>query len=70
VTTVQATKEQEKVSAWHFFYSLDMAIACLISYVIITQVIAPFVGKGDVFLGGMWATVATVFSSGRPMPRP
>ena len=46
---------------WDFFYGLDMAIACLISYSISISVLSPFVGKDDVFLGGMWATVATVF---------
>jgi uncharacterized membrane protein YgaE (UPF0421/DUF939 family) len=38
-----------------------MAIACAISYWIITYGLAPFVNKDDDLLGGMWATVATVF---------
>jgi uncharacterized membrane protein YccC len=38
-----------------------MAIACLISYVISTSVLSPFVDKPDALLGGMWASVATVF---------
>jgi uncharacterized membrane protein YgaE (UPF0421/DUF939 family) len=38
-----------------------MAIACLISYSIITYVLSPLVVRPDVLLGGMWATVATVF---------
>jgi uncharacterized membrane protein YgaE (UPF0421/DUF939 family) len=61
VATVQATRGQEKLSTWDFFYALDMAIACLISYSIITYVLAPFVVTPDALLGGMWATVATVF---------
>jgi uncharacterized membrane protein YccC len=52
---------QEKLSAWDFFYALDMAIACLVSYSIITVVLSPIVATPDAFLGGMWATVATVF---------
>lgn len=31
VATVQAIRGQEKLSAWDFFYALDMAIAYLIS---------------------------------------
>jgi hypothetical protein len=46
---------------WDFFYALDMAVACLISYSVITYVLAPFVAAPDALLGGMWATVATVF---------
>jgi uncharacterized membrane protein YgaE (UPF0421/DUF939 family) len=61
VATVQAVRGQDKLSAWDFFYALDMAIACLISYSIITYVLSPFVATPDAFLGGMWATVATVF---------
>jgi uncharacterized membrane protein YgaE (UPF0421/DUF939 family) len=61
VPTVQAIRGQEKLSTWDFFYALDMAIACLISYAISTSVLSPFVDKPDALLGGMWATVATVF---------
>ena len=38
-----------------------MAIACTITYAIITRVLATFVDKSDDLLGGMWAVVATVF---------
>jgi uncharacterized membrane protein YgaE (UPF0421/DUF939 family) len=38
-----------------------MAIACFISYSLITYVLSPFVATPDAFLGGMWATVATIF---------
>ena len=61
MTAVQAIPGQEKLSAWDFFYALDMALACLISFSIVTYVLSPFVDKRDVFLGGMWATFATVF---------
>jgi uncharacterized membrane protein len=46
---------------WDFFYALDMALACLFSYSIVTYVLSPFVDMRDVFLGGMWTTFATVF---------
>jgi uncharacterized membrane protein YgaE (UPF0421/DUF939 family) len=61
VATVQAIRGQDKLSVWDFFYALDMALACLISYSISTYVLSPFVDKPDALLGGMWATVATVF---------
>jgi uncharacterized membrane protein YccC len=61
VATAQAIRGREKLSPWDFFYGLDMAIACLISYSIITYVLSPFVDRPDALLGGMWATVATVF---------
>jgi uncharacterized membrane protein YccC len=61
VATVQAIRAQETSSAWDFFYALDMALACLLSYSIITYVLSPLVDRPDALLGGMWATVATVF---------
>jgi uncharacterized membrane protein YccC len=51
----------ERLSSWDFFYALDMALACLISYAISTYALSRFVGKPDDFLAGMWATVATMF---------
>jgi uncharacterized membrane protein YccC len=58
---VQAERGPGKLSTWDFFYALDLAIACLISYSIVTQVLAPFFGTPDALLGGMWAAVATMF---------
>ena len=51
----------EKLSTWDFFYALDMAIAYLISYWVVTFILSPLVDPADALLGGMWATVATVF---------
>ena len=50
-----------RLTAWEAFYALDMAIACLISYVIIAQFLVRFVDEPATLLGGMWAVVATVF---------
>jgi uncharacterized membrane protein YccC len=61
VATEQAIRGQEKLSTWDIFYALDMAIACFISYSLITYVLSPLVASPDAFLGGMWATVATIF---------
>ena len=61
MAAVQAIRARETSSAWDFFYALDMALACLISYSVMTYVLTPFVDRPDALLGGMWATVATVF---------
>jgi uncharacterized membrane protein YgaE (UPF0421/DUF939 family) len=58
---VQEIRGQGKLASWDFFYALDMAVACFISYSLITYVLAPLVARPDAFLGGMWATVATIF---------
>src|SRR5271166_4309054 len=51
----------DKLTAWDVVYSLNMAIACLITYWIITYLLAGFVDQASDFLGGMWAVVAVVF---------
>ena len=61
MATVQAIPARETTSTWDFFYALDMALACLISYSLTTRVLSPFVAEPDTLLGGMWATVATLF---------
>ena len=61
MATVQAIPARDTSSTWDFFYGLDMALACLISYSITTRVLSHFVAEPDTLLGGMWATVATVF---------
>jgi len=50
-----------KLSSWDVVYALNMAIACLITYWIITHTLSRFVDESSDFLGGMWAVVATVF---------
>ena len=42
-------------------YSIGMAVACVISYWIMTHVLNPLVGRDDELLGGMWAAVAAAF---------
>ena len=53
--------KQQRFSSGDMIYALEMAIACAISYWIITCGLAPLGNKADDFLGGMWAVVATVF---------
>jgi uncharacterized membrane protein YgaE (UPF0421/DUF939 family) len=51
----------KQLTPWHVAYAVFMAIACGISYTIITQILVQFVDRPDVLLGGMWAVVATTF---------
>jgi uncharacterized membrane protein YccC len=51
----------QKLSSWDVVYALNMGIACLITYWIITHILSRFVDQSSDFLGGMWAVVATVF---------
>ena len=50
-----------RLSSWDVVYALNMAIACLISYWIMTTILSRFVDRPSDFLGGMWAVAATVF---------
>src|SRR6202163_2188530 len=50
-----------KLSSWDVVHALNMAIACLITYWIMTHTLSRFVDESSDFLGGMWAVVATVF---------
>ena len=54
-------REQQKLSSGDVIYALAMAIACAISYWVMTHGLVPFVDRDSDFLGGMWAVVATVF---------
>jgi uncharacterized membrane protein YgaE (UPF0421/DUF939 family) len=54
-------EKDAKLSSWDVTYALNMAIACLITYWIMTHILSRFVDKPSDFLGGMWAVVATVF---------
>jgi uncharacterized membrane protein YgaE (UPF0421/DUF939 family) len=53
--------KRDKLSLWDVVYSLNMGIACLITYWIMTSLLAGFVDQADELLGGMWAVVAVVF---------
>ena len=52
---------QNTLSPWDLVYTVDMAIACLITYWIMTHVLSRLVDKPSDLLGGMWAVVAAVF---------
>src|SRR6516162_5523501 len=57
----QPSTKHGKLTAWDVVYSLNMAVACLITYWIITCLLSGFVDQAANFLGGMWAVVAVVF---------
>jgi uncharacterized membrane protein YccC len=50
-----------RLSAWSLIYSITMALACLVSFWIMTRLLNPIVAKDDDLLGGMWAAVAAAF---------
>jgi uncharacterized membrane protein YccC len=52
---------QSKLTRWDVIYSLNLGIACLVTYWTITVLLAPFVDPASDFLGGMWAVVAAIF---------
>jgi uncharacterized membrane protein YgaE (UPF0421/DUF939 family) len=47
--------------SWDVAYALNMAIACYITYWIMTRALSRVVDTPSDFLGGMWAVAATVF---------
>ena len=49
------------LSARNVGYSIAMAVACLISYLIMTNVLGSVVARDNDVLGGMWAAVAAAF---------
>src|SRR5215468_5752255 len=51
----------DTLTAWDVVYSLNIGVACLITYWIITQLIHGLVDQASNFLAGMWAVVAVVF---------
>jgi uncharacterized membrane protein YccC len=50
-----------KLTAWDVVHALNMAIACLVSYWIITLILSRSEERPADLLGGMWAVAATVF---------
>jgi uncharacterized membrane protein YccC len=51
----------KRPSAWDIVYSLAIALACIISYTVMTEILnAAVEGHADL-VGGMWAAVSTAF---------
>src|SRR5712675_1827447 len=53
--------KDQKLSSWDVIHALNMAIACLITYWIVTHILSRLVDEPSDLLGGMWAVAATVF---------
>jgi uncharacterized membrane protein YccC len=51
----------KKPSAWEIAYSIAMALACLSSYALMTELLNGIVGERAHLVGGMWAAVSTAF---------
>lgn len=51
----------ERLSPWDAAYAVDMAIACLITYWIMTSVLSRFVGENPGPVGVLWAVISTAF---------
>ena len=52
---------RSRVTSWDAAFAAGVAAACLLSYEVITILMADVVSRGNDFLGGMWTVVATVF---------
>jgi uncharacterized membrane protein YccC len=50
-----------RLSSWDVVYAFNMAIACLVSYWLMTHILSRSVDGPTDFLGGMWAVAATAF---------
>jgi diacylglycerol kinase len=51
----------EKPSAWDIVHAIAMAIACLVSYTVMTELLNVAVEGHSDLVGGMWAAIATAF---------
>src|ERR1700691_2276688 len=51
----------KKLTTWEIFHSVDMAVACAISYALSTQLLIRFVDEATMVLGGLFGVIATVF---------
>ena len=51
----------KKPSAWDVVHSVSMALACLVSYAIMTRLLNDVVEGHSDLVSGMWAAVSTAF---------
>jgi uncharacterized membrane protein YccC len=51
----------KKPTAWEIVYSIAMALACLSSYAVMTELLNAVVEEHSHLVGGMWAAVSTAF---------
>jgi uncharacterized membrane protein YccC len=61
-TPLRPVAISQTLSLQDFVYALELTLACLAAFWIVTGILRPFVeNTADNLLGGMWAVVATVF---------
>jgi hypothetical protein len=58
---MQIMMKQARLSSWDVVYALNMAIACALSYWVMTRALISIINRDSDLLGGMWEAVATVF---------
>jgi len=58
---MQEEKRGNRFSRRDLVHAVEMPIACLIAYWIITSGLARFVDASTDVLGGMWTAIATIF---------
>jgi uncharacterized membrane protein YccC len=58
---VMTTSLPKIPSAWDIAYSIAMALACLVSYAVMTEILNDAVEGHADLVGGMWAAVSTAF---------
>src|ERR1700729_3255232 len=51
----------KKPSAWDVAYSVSMALACLVSYALMTKLLNAVVEGHSDLVSGIWAAVSTAF---------
>jgi uncharacterized membrane protein YccC len=51
----------KRPSAWDLVYAVAMALACLVSYAVMTELLNVAVEGHSDLVGGMWAAVSTAF---------
>jgi uncharacterized membrane protein YccC len=58
---IMPAMKDPRLSSSDVVHALNMAVACLITYWIVTHILSRFVDGSTELLGGMWAVAATVF---------
>ncbi len=60
-SVVWEMSKHERLSLWDVAFAVDMAVACLITYWILTGLLSRIVDMPNDLLGGMWGVITTVF---------
>ena len=61
VRRTDETSRPFRLMTWDAVYAAGLTFACLLGYEATTVLLTGFLDRGNVFLGGMWTVVATIF---------